>query len=722
MTIPRTASSSTSSALLRAALVAAAVAVLAGVPVAAQAPSEPPAQAGASMAAAPELAEAKRLFDALEYEQALPLLDRAIALFEPDASRDPGARDRLIAALEMRARARFGLGNQEGAESDFRLLLTHDPAFELDETVSPRVIALLNGVKAATIGTIELMLDPPDAQLVIDGLPRTYGSGRIPVAAGAHTIRVMRTGFAPVDQPVTVLAGQTLPLRITLTRLSSVVTLVSSPPDTEVFVNGVSKGRTSAVADPAALAAAAAQTGVPAGELGVLVLTDLTTGSFDIEFRRDCHIADRRRLTLDALADVIVEPVVLKRAVGTLVLDSEPAGADVLIDAEPRGTAPITLEDVCAGTHVVEFRTPVGRSVERVALETGARLTVKGRVRPAFALISGGPEKGDELRMAVERALAPSDTVLVYAPPADVVADVLQGAAVDEWFGRDATRPAEARERIRTFAEALGAQGLAWVRPVRPGGQELRLGLIAPGGAEPDELILTPGQPESVKAVLDRLQAPMTFTRGSAGLVVIDVLDLQGAVVADVEPGSPADSAGFEPGDLIVQLDGMPLNSALDFETRLASRAAGEQVSLGVRTRAGAEATRTVALRRVPALAVTGDRNALANVGVAVLRARLAQTTDPALQPIVRLNLAAALLRAGDAAGARALLEETILPPGPGVSAGTVQYLLGEAALQLGDQAAARAAWQAARESGGRLGDDGPSVRLLAERALERLQ
>src|SRR5690606_11594789 len=179
---------------------------------------------------------------------------------------------------------------------------------------------------------------------------------------------------------------------------------------------------------------------------------------------------------------------------------------------------------------------------------------------------------------------------------------------------------------------------------------------------------------------------------------------------------------GFEPGDLIVHLDGMPLNSALDFETRLASRAAGEQVSLGVRTRAGAEATRTVALRRVPALAVTGDRNALANVGVAVLRARLAQTTDPALQPIVRLNLAAALLRAGDAAGARALLEETILPPGPGVSAGTVQYLLGEAALQLGDQAAARAAWQAARESGGRLGDDGPSVRLLAERALERLQ
>ncbi|HEX7085565.1 MAG TPA: PDZ domain-containing protein [Vicinamibacterales bacterium] len=721
MTTPRTAFSSINSATLRAAILAAAVGVLAGVPLSAQAPADPAAQAG-TPSEAPELAEAKRLFDALEYEQALPLLDRAIALFEPDAARDAGARDRLIAALEMRARARFGLGNQEGAESDFRLLLTHDPGFTLDETVSPRVVAVLDGVKAATIGTIELALEPADAELVIDGLPRTYGSGRIPVTAGAHTIRASRTGFAPVEQPVTVLAGQSLPMRIALTRTSSVVTLISAPADTEVFVNGVSKGRTAPAADPSAFAEAAAQAGVPAGELGVLVLTDLATGTFDIEFRRDCHVADRRRLTLDTLADVLVDPVVLKRSIGTLVLDSEPTGADVLIDAEPRGTAPMTLADVCAGTHIVEFRTPVGRSVERVALDPGARLEIRGRVRPAFALVSGGPEGGDDLRVAVERALAPSDTVLLYAPPADVVADVIQGVALDEWFARDATPPADAREKIRTFSDALGAQGLAWVRPVRPGSRELRLGLIAPGSTEPDELILAPGQPESVKAVLERLRVPMTFTRGSAGLAVIDVLDVQGAVVAEVEPGSPAEAAGFEPGDLIVQLDGTPVSSALDFETRLASHAAGGQVSLGVRTRAGAEATRAVSLQRVPALAVTGDRQALANVGVAVLRARLAQTTDPALQPIVRLNLAAALLRAGDAAGARALLEQTILPRGPGVSAGTVKYLLGEAALQLGDQAAARTAWQAAREAGGRLSDDGPSVRLLAERALERLQ
>src|SRR5690606_22050412 len=137
-------------------------------------------------------------------------------------------------------------------------------------------------------------------------------------------------------------------------------------PDTEVFVNGVSKGRTGRPEDPAAVAAAAGQAGVPADEIGTLVLTGFETGAFEIEFRRDCHVAERRRLSLETLGDVVVDPVVLKRSVGDLALDSEPAGATVLIDGEPRGTAPLTVEGVCAGTHLVEFRTPVGRSVERV--------------------------------------------------------------------------------------------------------------------------------------------------------------------------------------------------------------------------------------------------------------------------------------------------------------------------------------------------------------------
>jgi hypothetical protein len=250
----------------------------------------------------------------------------------------------------------------------------------------------------------------------------------------------------------------------------------------------------------------------------------------------------------------------------------------------------------------------------------------------------------------------------------------------------------------------------------------VRVALLTPGSTEPDEIRLVLDQPESVKQALERLQAPIVLTRGSLGAAVIDVLDVKGAVVVDLDTGQAAAEAGLAAGDVIHQLDGQPIDSALDLESRLASLQPGQQISLGVRSRTGQNTTVPLVLRRVPALVTTGDRALPANVTVAVLRALSATTTDPALQPIVKLNLAAALVRSGDGREAQALLKEVSLPPGPGVSAGAVQYLLGEAALAQGDQSGARQYWEAAAQAEGRLTSDGPSVKALAARALARLK
>src|SRR5690242_11852724 len=94
----------------------------------------------------PELSQARQLFDALDYEQALPLLDRAVAVLELQAARDPNSRAALTAAYGMRARARFGTGNKDGATSDFRAALAIDPGFTLGQGVSPRIVDLLNEV------------------------------------------------------------------------------------------------------------------------------------------------------------------------------------------------------------------------------------------------------------------------------------------------------------------------------------------------------------------------------------------------------------------------------------------------------------------------------------------------------------------------------------------------------------------------------------------------
>lgn len=682
----------------------------------------------AQQAEPPELTQARQYFEALDYEQAMPLLDRAIAALEPLATRDPVSAATLVAAYELRARARFGTGNRDGATTDFKAALAIDPGFVLGEGVSPRIVALLDEVKASTLGAVELTLDPPTAEVTVDNIRRKLVGTRLPLTGGSHTIQASRPGYKTVEQSVLVNVGETVPLTIALDRVSSVVSIITSPPGTEIVIDATPRGKTLSGPLPAGLEEVPQRLGVPPNQVSQpLVLSDLTTGTFDVEFRRDCFVPQHRTLEIDAMRDVAVEPVKLEPAIGTLVAESEPAGVTVSLDSEARGTSPLTLEGVCAGPHVVEFKGPSGRAVQRVTIATGQKAEVHGRVRPAFALIAGpsATAKPADPRLAVERALADAEQLLLYAPPSDVVEDVLAREPVsDEWFGLTDTAasapPANRRERLVRLAEAFDAQGVAWVRPAAAP-NEMQIALAAPGGADPDILTIQLNQPDSVKQALERLNAPLVLFRGSMGMVPVDVLDLKGVVVGDVEADGPAAVAAIKPGDIIDGIDGHAIESVKDLEAQLAGRAAG-RVTLSVKSGTAAAREVPVTIRRVPVLQTGSDRFLPANAVVAVLRSRLAASTDPAEQAVLRLNLAAALLQAGAPADARTLLEQVNLPAGPGVSKGTVQYLIGEAALALGDKAAAAQAFESARQAGGRLADDGPAVEALAGRALDRLK
>ena len=54
----------------------------------------------------------------------------------------------------------------------------------------------------------------------------------------------------------------------------------------------------------------------------------------------------------------------------------------------------------------------------------------------------------------------------------------------------------------------------------------------------------------------------------------------QGALVRDVQPGSPAEKAGFKSGDAITSVDGQPVKDARDLSGRVADMAPGKSVSV----------------------------------------------------------------------------------------------------------------------------------------------
>jgi serine protease Do len=73
----------------------------------------------------------------------------------------------------------------------------------------------------------------------------------------------------------------------------------------------------------------------------------------------------------------------------------------------------------------------------------------------------------------------------------------------------------------------------------------------------------------------------------------------QGLRVRSVWPGSPAAKAGLAPGDVVVSLDGRPVESREDFDTALASVGPGKALGVVYR-REGAEMTARVTTERTP--------------------------------------------------------------------------------------------------------------------------
>jgi serine protease Do len=96
-----------------------------------------------------------------------------------------------------------------------------------------------------------------------------------------------------------------------------------------------------------------------------------------------------------------------------------------------------------------------------------------------------------------------------------------------------------------------------------------------------------------VRNVVTQIQRTGRVRRGEIGVhaqtvtpLLAEALKLSGeagVVLSDVSPGSPAERAGLKVGDVIVALDGKPMENGRQFRINVYTRGAGQQVVLDVR-------------------------------------------------------------------------------------------------------------------------------------------
>ena len=112
----------------------------------------------------------------------------------------------------------------------------------------------------------------------------------------------------------------------------------------------------------------------------------------------------------------------------------------------------------------------------------------------------------------------------------------------------------------------------------------------------------------------------------------LDLKDSKGALIGDVVPDSPADKAGFKPGDIVTEFNGKPVEGSRQLKLAVARVKPGEKASTKI-LRDGSTKTLSVTVREVPGAEKMAkadsknddDNEALKGVAVADLDSRIRQ-------------------------------------------------------------------------------------------------
>ena len=643
---------------------------------------------------------------------------------------DPDRRWIMGRSLFYRAEVQFNMGMTAETEADLRRAIRVEPTLEIDlNQVSPKLAELFEETRQSMVGYVEFFMDPIDAAISVDGKPLPRNRvGPIAMLAGARTIEISRPGFETELREVEIAGGQSGQVSINLKRTSAVARFETEPAGTEVYVDGVFRGKT-APSSPEASEA----------EVSAELLIAVEPGTHTFEFRKDGYRSEQTELEVTGMQDYYLPgPISLLSMRGSVILAGIPSGSTIEVDGAPypervRSGAPMQIQ-LSPGRHVVAVdKGATGRFEQEVEIEDGQTLELNVRLSPVIALmgILGGDEvAARELRAAIRDSFGEleqwtvrdvADRGPAMLAPHGLTAQALRDLGLS---GQVLSPNIDWNAVQKASDEGVGAPVYllaVLADDLFANEADLWLWASAPTSSVPTRRTVTLGGLDPLSAIVEAFAAPIVLERPWFGAQVLDSQAAEGPIVYAVPDGSPAGAAGVRVGDVILAVDGETVGTGAELRRAIDARGPGAAVRLTIER--GGRQTADVKLGTSPSVISPADSGQLLPVVAAQLAAALTRTDQVIPQWLLQLNQAAALLGVGDFREAVTLLRGVQPPANSALGQGLVDYWMGRALLGA-DPAAyterARDAFRKALEAqGARLYDlDGP---LVAPRARARL-
>ncbi len=185
------------------------------------------------------------------------------------------------------------------------------------------------------LGQIDVKSSPPGANVFIDDEEVGITPfSLIGVTVGRHQVRLTKSDYAKWDSTVMVGSGKKKTVSATLRKAVTNLRLTSEPTGAAVFVDDIHEGTTP------------------------ITISGLVEDFYQIEFKLDRFSTFSSEVMIDSLLKDFALHGSLTPLTEILLINSQPAGADVLIDGSLKGTTPFLSSSIKTGKRWIRLRLP----------------------------------------------------------------------------------------------------------------------------------------------------------------------------------------------------------------------------------------------------------------------------------------------------------------------------------------------------------------------------